>query len=256
MFRKDLSILQNIGGKMENGDIWYKILDAALQLPGAKVDRAAFLKKVYTEYFNNDMLDKMILENSIASGIGLKIMDKAADEAITYHQNIATSLSFVAGIPGGLTMLATVPADIAQYYYHLIVCAQKIAYLYGMADLGVTDDNLKSLVTLLIGVMADNEEADKTINEMYSEQFKKSAGTLVVGKAFNKIIITIAVSISYILTGKAIFKSIFKVIPLLGGVVSGGITLFSFKPMCSKLKERMHKSTETISKELSTKLLE
>jgi hypothetical protein len=42
-------------------------------------------------------------------------------------------------------MLATVPADIAQYYYHLIVAAQKIAYIYGMADLGVTDDNLKSL---------------------------------------------------------------------------------------------------------------
>jgi hypothetical protein len=240
---------------MENGDVWYKILDAALQLPGAKVDRTAFLKKVYTEYFTNDMLDKMIAENSIVAGIGIKIMDKAAGETITYHQNIATSLSFVAGIPGGLTVLATIPADIAQYYYHLIVTAQKIAYIYGMADLGATDDNLKSLITLLIGVMADNEEADKTINKMYSEQFKKTAGTLVVGKAFNKIIMTIAVSISYILTGKTILKSVFKIIPLLGGVVSGGITLFSFKPTCNKLKERMHKSTETISKELSTKLL-
>jgi hypothetical protein len=77
-----------------------------------------------------------------------------------------------------------------------------------------------------------------------------------VGKAFNKIIMQIAVSISYILTGKTLLKSVFKVIPLLGGVVSGGITLFSFRPMCSKLKERMHESTETTSKELSTKLLE
>jgi hypothetical protein len=240
---------------MENYDIWYKILDTALQLPGAKVDRSDFLKKVYSEYLNNDILNKMITENSIATSVGMKIMDKVANEAITYHQNIATSLSFVAGIPGGLTMLATVPADIAQYYYHLIVVAQKIAYIYGMADLGISDDNLKSLITLLIGVMADNEDADKTINALYSEQFKKSAGTLVIGKAFNKIIMQIAVSISYILTGKTVLKSIFKVIPLLGGVVSGGITLFSFKPMCNKLKERMHKSTETITKEISTELL-
>jgi hypothetical protein len=111
------------------------------------------------------MLEKMISENTVSAGISLKIMGKVATEAINLHSGIATSLSFAAGIPGGLAMLATIPADIAQYYYHLIVVAQKIGYIYGFADFGLSDDNLKSLVTLLIGVMADDEDASKTIKE-------------------------------------------------------------------------------------------
>jgi hypothetical protein len=241
---------------MENGDIWYKLLEAALQIPGAKIDRKEFLKKAFDEYYSNDMLEEMISENTVSAGISLKIMDKVATEAINLHSGIATSISFATGITGGLAMLATIPADIAQYYYHLIVVAQKIGYIYGFADFGLSDDNLKSLVTLLIGVMADDEDASKTIREIYSEQFKKGAAALVLGKAFNKIILKIAVVISYLLTGKTVLKSVFKVIPILGGFVSGGITLFSFQPMCDKLKERMHDSTETITKELSIKLAE
>jgi hypothetical protein len=239
---------------MENGDIWYKLLEAALELPGAKLDRREFLKKTFNEYYSNDALEKIISENTVVAGISLKIMDKVANEAINLHSGIATSLSFAAGIPGGLAAFAAIPADIVQYYYHLIVVAQKIAYIYGFADFGLSDDNLKSLVTLLIGVMADDEDASKTIKEIYSEQFKKGAAALIVGKAFNKMILRIAVFISYLLTGKTVLKSVFKVIPILGGVVSGGITLFSFKPMCDKLKDRMHDSTETVTSELSIKV--
>jgi hypothetical protein len=240
---------------MENGDIWYKMLETTLQIPGARIDRNKFLKETFNEYYSNDMLEKMISENTVSAGISLKIMDKVATETINLHSGIATSLSFATGIPGGLAMLATIPADIAQYYYHLIIVAQKIGYIYGFADFGLSDDNLKSLVTLLIGVMADDEDASKTIKEIYSEQFKKGTTALVLGKTFNKIILKIAVTISYLLTGKTVLKSVFKVIPILGGVVSGGITLFSFKPMCDKLKDRMHNSTETITKELSIKLI-
>jgi len=226
------------------GEIWFKILDAALTLPGAKVDRIDFLTKTYTEYFNSDILDKILEENPVSSGVSLKIMDKTAKDTIIYHTGIASSISFVTGIPGGLTILAAIPADIAQYYYHLIVAAQKIAYLYGFADLG-ENENLKSLITLLVGVMADDADADKTIGSIYSEQFTKGAAVLFLDKDMDKIILKIAVTLSLLLTGKTAF-SVFRAIPVLGGIVSGGITLFSFKPMCEKLKERLHTGAETI----------
>jgi hypothetical protein len=235
--------------------VWYNVLGAALLIPGAKVDRKEFLTKEFRKYCNPETVEKILKEGTVKAGIEVKLMDKIADEAIVFHTGVATSLSFAAGIPGGLTMLATVPADIAQYYYHVIVIAQKLAYIYGLADMGMVDDNFKSLLTLLVGVMVDVEDADKTVLELFSAQFKKDVTAVALGKFFNKTILKIAVALSYRLTGKGVFQSIWKMIPLVGGVVSGGITLFTFNPMGNKLKENLHKSTETIGKELSLKVM-
>jgi hypothetical protein len=164
-------------------------------------------------------------------------------------------MSFATGIPGGLTMLATVPVDVAQYYYHVIVVAQKLAYVYGFSEFGMVDDNFKSLLTLLIGVMTDIDDADKTVMEIFSVDAAKNITGLTLGKAFNKTIVRIAIALSYRLTGKTIFKSIWKAIPFIGGLVSGGITLFTFRPMCDKLQERMHQSTKNLSKEIAINVI-
>jgi hypothetical protein len=236
--------------------IWYNVLGAALLIPGAKVDRQEFLVKEFEKYCNSETIETIVKYGTIKAGVELKLMDKIAEEVVNLHTGIATSLSFATGIPGGLTMLATVPADIAQYYYHVIVVAQKLAYIYGVSDLGMVDDDFKSLLTLFMGVMTEVEDADKTITELFSSQVSKDVIKLTLGKAFNKTILKIAVALSYRLTGKTVFKSVWKAIPIVGGVVSGGLTLFTFMPMCNKLKDRLHKSTETISKELLLKSTE
>jgi hypothetical protein len=235
--------------------VWYAVLGAALAIPGAKVNRREFLIKEFGKYCNQGTLERIINEGSVKAGIEVTLMDKIANETINIHSGIATSISFATGIPGGLTMLATVPADIAQYYYHVIVVAQKLAYIYGFADLEIVSDNFKSLLTLLIGVMADIEDADKTVTEIFAAQVSKDMTAIALGKVFNKTIIRIAIALSYRLTGKSLFKSIWKAIPIVGGLVSGGITLFTFHPMCNNLKDRLHSSTETITRNLSTKLL-
>ena len=40
-----------------------------------------------------------------------------------------TALSFAAGIPGGLAMAATIPADVAQFFGMALRLAQELAYL-------------------------------------------------------------------------------------------------------------------------------
>ena len=226
--------------------IWYNVLGAALQIPGAKVDRTDFLNKELGKYCNSETVEKAISRGTVKAGIEVTLMDKIADEAIRFHTGVATSLSFAAGIPGGLVMLATVPADIAQYYYHVIVIAQKLAYIYGLKDLEMADDNFKSLLTLLVGVMVEIEEADKTITEIYSKQVAGEIALLGLVKMFNKDVLIIAVSLASKIIGKSVFKSIWKVIPIIGGVVSGGVTLFTFSPMCNNLKDRLHQSAQTI----------
>lgn len=235
--------------------VWYKVLGAALMIPGAKVDRKEFLSKEFGKYCNAATLEKIIKKGTVQAGVEVALMDKVAEDTINFHSGIATSLSFAAGIPGGLTMLAAVPADIAQYYYHVIVVAQKLAYMYGLVDLEMAGDNFKSLVTLLIGLMANIEDADKTVMEIYSAQATKDVATLAAVKALDKTVLKIAVKLSYMLTGKTVFASIWKVIPIIGGIVSGGITLATFLPMCNKLKERLHTSAETVSRDISLQVI-
>ncbi|MDR2494693.1 MAG: hypothetical protein LBD24_05655 [Spirochaetaceae bacterium] len=228
--------------------VWYNVLGAALQIPGARVNRAEFLVKEFGKYCNQATIEKVFTKGTAAAGVEVALMDKVADDTINFHAGITTSLSFATGIPGGLVMLATVPADIAQYYYHVIVVAQKLAYTYGFLEMPLVDDNFKSLITLLLGVMADIEDANVTVTELYASQVSKEVAAMAAGKAFNKTVLKVAVALSYRLTGKSVFKSIWKAIPIIGGVVSGGITLCTFLPMCNNLKARLHRSTETTTK--------
>ncbi|MDR2149292.1 MAG: hypothetical protein LBO67_00405 [Spirochaetaceae bacterium] len=235
--------------------VWYAVLGAALQIPGAKVERRDFLAKEYGKYCNPRTVERIVREGALQAGVDVRLMDKLAQEAIAFHTGVATSLSFVAGIPGGLTMLATVPADIAQYYYHVIVIAQKLAYLYGFADMGIEENNFKSLITMLIGVMAGIEGADKAVVALFSAQVRKDVTALVLEKGFSKMVMRIALALSYRLTGNTVFKSFWKAVPLVGGIVSGAITLGTFHPMCLKLQERLHYSTQTVSTALSTMVI-
>ena len=63
------------------------------------------------------------------------MIDGLADACIWGHYSKAAAVSFLAGIPGGLTLPATIPADLGQYYWHVVQLAQKLAYLYGWPDL-------------------------------------------------------------------------------------------------------------------------
>ncbi|MDR2518580.1 MAG: hypothetical protein LBD13_04110 [Spirochaetaceae bacterium] len=228
--------------------VWYNVLGAALQIPGARVNRAEFLVKEFGKYCNPATIEKIFSKGTAAAGVEAALMDKVAEDTINLHAGIAASLSFAAGIPGGLAMLATVPADIAQYYYHVIAAAQKLAYTYGFLEMPLVEDDFKSLITLLLGVMADIEDANTTVTELYASQVSREMAAMAMGKALNKAALKTALALAYRLTGKSVFKSIWKAVPVLGGVVSGGITLCTFLPMCNNLKTRLHRSVEAAKK--------
>jgi hypothetical protein len=71
---------------------------------------------------------------------------------------------------------------------------------------------------------------------------------LTTVKLESRAVMRVAIALSSVLAGKTISKSVFKAIPIVGGIISGGITLFTFQPMCNKLKKRLHKSAEDASK--------
>lgn len=158
--------------------VWNKVMSSALAIPGVQVDRETFLRSELRQYCSKDELEKAI--SNPVDVLSEDRIDSLANSCINNHLLKVTSLSVVAGIPGGLAMAATIPADMAQYYWHTFVLAQKLAYLYGIPDLRDENGNLtetsQDMLTLFVGVMmgaAAANNAIKNVSKAFAVQVVK-----------------------------------------------------------------------------------
>lgn len=101
---------------------WDNLMENSLKLPGIKVNRDEYLKDVFRSYGDISTLS----ERRPVDVFGDAIIDKVAKASINKHLIGVSSTSAAAGIPGGFAMLGTVPADLTQYYYHVVIIAQKL----------------------------------------------------------------------------------------------------------------------------------
>ena len=222
---------------------WDKVMNTALSMPMVKVDRTAFLTKEFSMYDNADQLrDKRPIDLFDAEAI-----ERAARGIINSHLAKATVASTAAGIPGGLVMAATMPADIAQYYWHVLVVAQKLGYLYGWPDLldekGQITEGTRNVLTLFVGVMFGAQAANKLVGEIAKRVSLQAAKRLpqqaLTKTMYYPVIKQVAKWIGFKMTKDTFGKGVGKAIPILGGVLSGAITAFSFKPMAEKLQKHL-----------------
>ena len=142
---------------MDKGiELWNKVLTAAMQTPGVKVNRDEFLRKSFKAHYSEEQVTQFLQEGTIGT-IPIQILDELASDCIAHHTRIATLTSFVCGIPGGFAMLGTIPSDLIQYYFHVFVLSQKLAYLYGYPNLcdekGNFNKNAKEILTVFVGLM-------------------------------------------------------------------------------------------------------
>lgn len=228
---------------MSESNSWDKVMNLALSMPMVKVDRTAFLTKEFSMYDNADQLrDKRPIDLFDAEAI-----ERAARGVINSHLTTATVASTAAGIPGGLVMAATMPADIAQYYWHVLVVAQKLGYLYGWPDLlddkGQITEGTRNVLTLFVGVMFGAQAASKLVGEIAKRVSLQAAKRLpqqaLTKTMYYPVVKQVAKWIGVKMTKDTFGKSVGKAIPILGGVLSGAITAFSFKPMAEKLQKHL-----------------
>jgi len=223
--------------------VWNKVLSAALSMPGVKVNRREFITDKLGLYCNDQQLQTALTESPVAV-LSRTQIDKIADSVITSHVMKVTAISTIAGIPGGLAMAATVPTDIAQYYYHVFNLSQKLAYLYGYPNLldengNVTDATI-NLLTVFTGVMMGAAVANNAIREI-SKQLAETALKRLPQQALTKgfiypLVKKVASWIGVSLTKKSFASGVAKAIPVLGGVLSGGLTLATFRPSAKRLQ--------------------
>lgn len=234
----------NKDGRVDTEDI----IILGLRIPGVRIDREDFLRKQFMKNYANDVIQDAVKFNPAHAGITVEEIDNIADQVIQYERNCVSGISLALGAPGGVAMLATLPTDIAQYYGYMLRAIQKLLYLYGFPEINVEngvniDDETMNLITLCLGVMYGVEGSVASI-KILSNALGKGVEKKLLQKALTKgtfypIVKKISRWFSVCMT-KQVFAGFFrKAIPVVGGVVGGGITYLSFKPCCDNLKKSL-----------------
>ena len=226
--------------------VWDKVMGAALAIPGAKVDRDSFLRSQLAPYCDDCQIRLAIEGRPANAGVSSDVIDKIAKSVIRSHVVKASGLSFAAGLPGGLAMAVTIPMDTAQFYGHAIALSQKLAYLYGWPDLlknGEVDDDTKLHVNLLIGTMLGVAQSNKVIGEVarrIAEQVGRRVPRMALTKtAWYPLIKQIAKWIGISLTKTSFARGAAKIVPIVGGGISAGVTAATMMPMANRLKNHL-----------------
>lgn len=238
------------------------IITKTIQIPGVKVNRKQFLAEQFASKANNleEILDKGPIEAGIKKE-DIKLLSKKLILTRTSQSSIA---SFVAGIPGGLAMAATIPADTLQFFGMTLRLAQELSYLYGAQDLWkdgtIDDEKVKNQLILYCGVMFGVSGAVSGVRVL-STQLSKTALKKIPQKALTKtfwypILKKIASFIGVSLTKKTFAQGVSKAVPVIGGVISGGINFASMMPMANKLNDTLEKATFDYSDEEFNKDIE
>ena len=221
------------------------ILRSAIGLPGVRINRESFLRKELSKHHDDDVVDKAIETSPAQAGLSVKNLDHIAKSCITFETRKVSAISAAAGLPGGFAMAATIPADVAQFFGHIIRVLQKLAYLYGWQDMfqgdDEIDDSTANELTLFIGVMFGVNAANVALSRVAALAAlnvpKKLVQQALTKGTIYPIVKKIATAIGVKMTKQIFAKGVGKIIPIIGAVASGGITYALFKPMSLRLKK-------------------
>lgn len=236
---------ENGNGKIDLEDVIIK----GLKTPGIKINRAEFLAKTLKKRFPQETIDAAIAESPMRANIAQTEIDKMANEAINFERTCVSGISAALSAPGGVAMVATVPADLMQYYAYLLRMAQKLLYLYGFPQIDTEetgekfDDGTMNTLILCFGVMYGVAGANKALltvaRALGAGLSKKFMQTAVTKGTIYPVLRAILKCFNVKLTKQLASKAINHSLPVIGGVIGGGITFFSFKSCGEKLKKTL-----------------
>ena len=224
-------------------------LAKVVRVPGVRVNREEFLRQELRKlHMGDDAIQRAIDSNPLLAGVSLTAIDRLADEAISYETNKSAAISFVAGIPGGFAMLGTIPADLMQYYAHALRIMQKLAYLYGWGELlpdsRDADDDTLGVLAVFFGVMLGVGGAAQSLTAFARVAAKTAYQNHATKRALMSITWYPVVKHSLRLIGINITKStaakgFSKIVPVIGGFVSSGLTFMALQSQSALLKEHL-----------------
>src|SRR6266699_3619297 len=156
-----------------------------------------------------------------------------------------SGVSFASGLPGGWWIAGTVPVDLTQFFWHSFVMLQKLAYLYGWPELFSEDSELELddetllILTVFVGAMLGAESAAKVLSDIAeraaTQVLKRLPRETLTKLGLNRLAREVAKSIGIKLTEDSFARYLSRIVPILGGIISGTVTWISFSLMTSRL---------------------
>lgn len=223
----------------------YEIMKRAASLKVVKIDRGEFLRTTLKKYCPEVDASAAVETSPIEAGVAPRDLDEIALNVIDFETKKCAGLSFLAGIPGGVALAGTVPADLAQYFAHVMRVEQKLAYLYGWQTFlnpedEVDDETLMKLIVLM-GIMLEVGGVANSVAKFATDVAQKSIAKTIERQALTKTFFYTPMKkvlrvLGVNLTKQTFAKGVSKVVPVVGGVVSGGLTYASFKPGAERLR--------------------
>ena len=233
---------------MSKQDVALQVLQQVVKLPVVKVDRSKFLVDKFSKVLNPKDIPRLLEEGPTAL-LSQDVLDKVADSCIKDNVLLASGTSVIAGIPGGLALAITIPTDVAQFYAFSLKLAQELGYIYGYDDLWASrnelSDEAKNTLLLYLGVMLGVNSAGALLRVggvSVAKHVMKTVPQKALAKTLWYPILEKVLKIFGVnLTRGGFAKGMGKVIPILGGIVSGGLTYTTMKPMGKSLQRELYK---------------
>lgn len=222
------------------------IIILAIKTPGVHITREKFLQKELFKNHPQEVIDKAIQTTPALAGIPAKEIDKLADNVIKNERLSVSGISAALSMPGGPAMAATIPADILQYYGYTLRVVQKLLYLYGFPEVDSDEEGIQldsetmNSIIVCLGIMngvAGANNAIKAVAKALSVGVEKQLMRTALTKGtIYPIVKSVMKWFGVSLTKSAFSGAIGKAIPVVGGMIGGGLTFATFKPCCDRLK--------------------
>lgn len=217
---------------------------AVSKLPVVRVDREAFLRK----HFGDSPHLEVILVGGPQTVYTVESLRRKAGAIIKSSAAKTSLASFATGLPGNpVVMVAAGGADVAQYFGFAINLAQQIAYLFGEDDLfeggGELSEAAQVRVIAYLGAMFGAAGAAALVSQT-SKAAGANIGKKVASQALTKtvwypLVKKVGALVGKQVTKKTVEKTITKAVPVVGGILSGGLTYVSFRPMGNRLADTL-----------------
>lgn len=222
-------------------------IGAVSKLPVVRVEREAFLRK---HFAGSPHLD-VILESGPQAVFTAESLRQKANGIIKGSAAKTSLTSFATGLPGNpVVMVAAGGADVAQYFGFAINLAQQIAYLFGEDDLfdggGQLSEAAQVRVIAYLGAMFGAAGAAALVSQTSklagANLGKKVAAQALTKTAWYPLVKKVGALVGKQVTKKTVEKTITKALPIVGGVLSGGLTYVTFRPMGHRLADALFRN--------------
>lgn len=214
-------------------------LTKLIENPIVHVNRTDFLAKLY------DVSETDIRLNHYS--IDFTERKRLAKKRINWNVNQSAMASTLTGIPGGITLAATIPADILQNMMFSLRLVQELAYIYDYDDV-INKDGMLDIdgVIVFLGIMVSAQGAGSLLRVISSNgakyTVKKIGQTALTKTMWYPLLKKIYPFVTgRMLTKAGLAKGATKVIPILGGVASGGITYITMTKSATRLNTELLK---------------